>query len=399
MRRIATIALAMLLVTTSLAPVAVAHGSQESSGEAYAGANVSFDVSERAITNYAVQNEQVLDSVKVQSTNSAQSGSGLGVDAGASAVTHLDGSLLSVNAKTKASATVKTSGSAKMSAHDNENGILVVSSGDESQYVQANLSSDTSAESESDSKVTLTTANGTEGSFIVVGDGTVTVNEQGDVSAELAENSKLVFCSYPHEKDESDEKREDLIASGKAAGEVHVMQQGGETVTDTVTYTQDTAVTAKQSGENAVSVTVDRSQHEGKVIVTSVSKEVLNTANGLNVTVSGEAAAQASSYSDLQSAIGSDQSKYMVKQSSGANAEASADVLVAVNHFSKKTIKMSGSDGGSDGATTNDETTDGESDDTDSEGTTANESGQPGFGLGVGIVSLLVAFIARTRGN
>lgn len=395
MRRVATVAIAMLLVTTSLAPAVAAHGSQDSSGKAYAGTNVTFDVSERAITDYAVGGEQVLGSVKVQSTSSAENSGGLGVDAGLSAVTSLDGALLSVNAKTEANATVKTSGSATMTAHDNGNGILVVSTGGESQYVQANVSSDATAEAESDSQVSVTTANGTEGSFVVVGDGTVTVNEQGDVSAKLEEDAKLVFRSYPDGKDDRDERQEQLIANGTAAGEVHVMREGGETVTDTVTYTQDTAVTAKQSGENAVSVTVNRSQHEGKVVVTSVSKGVLNAANGLNVTVDGEAAAEASSYGELRSAIGSDQSKYMVRQSSGASAEASADVLVAVNHFSTKTIEMSGSDGSGDGTTDGGETS--ESDDANDDGTTSNENGQPGFGLAVGVVSLVAAFAARTR--
>jgi len=55
------------------------------------------------------------------------------------------------------------------------------------------------------------------------------------------------------------------------------------------------------------------------------------SADDLAVTVDGEAAAEASSYSELAGGIGSDESRYMVTQSSDASA--TADVLVAVNHF------------------------------------------------------------------
>ena len=228
------------------------------------------------MANYQFDGKPLVNLVMVQSTESAESGGLISVGASLSAVTNLDGSAVSFSAKTKTSATVKTEGSAKMEAHDNENGILVVSAGEDSQYVQANLSADTETNVESDKQMSVTTSDGTKGIFLVVGDGEVTVNNEGNISAKLGQDGKLVFRSCPEGKNDDDVKQEQLIAEGKAAAEVHVMEKSGKTVADAINYSQDTTVTAKQSAENTVSVMVDRASHEGTVVITTVSESAIS---------------------------------------------------------------------------------------------------------------------------
>ena len=390
-----TIAIVVVVVLVAVAP-ASAGASGTTAAAAYTGSHVSFETSGSAVTDYAVDGEAVLSSVKVQSASSAE-GSGL-VSAGAdlSTVTSLEGAGLSLSAKTETSATVEAESSASMTAHDNGHGILVVESGGEEQYVKADLGSGAQAEADGDSRVTVTTGDGVKGTFIVVGDGQVTVNEEGDVAAKLGEDGKLVFRAYPDGKSDDDAAQERLIADGRAAAEVHVMRQDGETVTDTVTYGSETTVEAQQSAEGRVDVTVDRAKHEGQVVITTVSESMLDSSGDLSVEVDGRAAARASSYSELESAIGSDQSKYMVEQSSAA--EGRAEVLVAVNHFSERTVTMSDSDGSSssDGGDGSAADTDGSSDDG---GDATSTPGQPGFGVLVAVLALLAAaLLARYRG-
>ena len=345
-------------------------------GSAYAGTHVSFDVRDDAVVNYAVGGDTALDSVTVQSESETSGSVGAGVDL--SAVTNVRGSALSLRSDVDVSAEISTEGAASMSAHDNDHGILVVKAGGEDQVVVANVSSGATAERKSDSRVEVTTANGTEGTFIVVGNGSVTVNEAGDVSADLDGDSRLVFRAYPDEKSEQSEQTEEYIASGKATGEVYVEQRDGEVVADTVSYSEDTAIEAEQSAEDTVSVAVDRAQEEGKIVVTSVSEAAVGSVSDLAVTVDGEAAAEASSYSELESAIGGDSSKYVVEQSSSADAK--ADVYVAVNHFSERQIEMTGSEtteSGDDGGETGGDT--------------------PGFGVAAALVAVLAAALYALR--
>lgn len=385
--RVIVTALTVLLVLASVAP-ATAAGS-----EAYTGTHVSFGTSANAVTDYTVDGETMLSTVQVQSASEAE-GSGV-VDAGASlsAVTSVEGAGVSMAAESETSATVDVDGSASMDAHDNGNGVLVVRAGGESQYVQAELDEGAEADAESDGRVTVTTADGVEGTFVVVGEGEVTVNDEGDVVAKLGEDGNLVFRAYPDGKSDDDEEQERLIADGQAVGEVHVMAENGEAVADAVAYGSDTAIEAEQAAEGTVTVTVDRAAHEGQVVITTVSESVLDAKDDLSVQVDGEAAAEASSYSELQGAIGSDQSKYLVRQSSAA--EGSAQVLVAVNHFSERTITMSESDSGT--ATDGHETPDADGDTSGSDGDDTATDGQPGFGVVAAVMALLAAAIIAIR--
>jgi PGF-CTERM protein len=388
--RKATAILLVALVAASAVTGAAAATTETQESSAYAGAHVSFDVQQNAVVDYAVGGETMLQTVKVQSGSSGDAGGVFDGSVSLSSVTQIQGSGLSLAAEANAQATISASGSAELRAHDNGHGILVVDSGGSDQVVVANLSQGASASAESDSQVAVTTADGTEGTFLVVGDGSVTVNDDGDVSASLQGDAKLAFRSYPDGKSEQADQTEAYIASGKATAEVYVEQQAGEMVTDVVTYGQETSVEAKQSTENTVQVTVDRTKSQGKVVVTSVSEAAVGSVEDLQVTVDGEAAVQASSYSELDSAFGADSSKYLVKQS--ASASATAKVYVAVNHFSERTVQMSGA--GSDDETTT--TADGDQND-DTGGDSNDTGGSPGFGVSVALVALLGAALVAIR--
>jgi len=92
-------------------------------------------------------------------------------------------------------------------------------------------------------------------------------------------------------------------------------------------------------------MTVERSQSQGKVVVTHVSEAAVGATDSLDVTVDGEAAAKASSYSALEAAANDgEESKYYVAEDASAQAEGSATVLVAFDHFSERSASISGSE-------------------------------------------------------
>jgi PGF-CTERM protein len=413
-----SITLTMLVLTATVTPAvamgqSATFGQEEASGQAYAGTHVSFDTDERAVTDYAVRGETMLDSMAVQSESTVENG-GL-VDAGASlsAVTQIEGAGLSLAAESETEARVEAEGSATITAHDNGRGVLVVAAGNQSDYVVANVSDGANASAETDSQVEVTTENGTNGTFIVVGEGNATVNEEGDVTAHLGEDGRLVFRSYPDGKDDGDEKQEELIADGDAKAEAYVMAQnasesgddGEQVVVDTVSYGENTTVETAETAEGEVTLTVNRTTHEGTVLVTSVSEKALNASEDLEVMVDGEAAVEAETHSQLKSAVGSEQSRYVVESAGSASADASADVLVAVNHFSERTVSMQSA---SDEQTTeesqttdesSDETTQaGMNDETTSDGDDGSSGSIPGFTATASVVALLAAALfARLR--
>ncbi|QIO24174.1 PGF-CTERM sorting domain-containing protein [Haloarcula sp. JP-L23] len=389
--------MALLLIVSSTVPIGAAAATTQQ-GEAYVGTHVEFETASDAIVDYTVNGETMLQSVQVQSQSTAESRGDVRAGVGLSAVTELTGAALSLDSQTEVSATITAESGATMHAHDNSKGILVVRSGGESQYVTVNVSSSSQAENEGEKRVIVTTEDGTKGAFIVVGDGEVTVNEQGDVSANVGSDGTLVFRSYPEGRDDNDQQEEQLISEGKAAAEVYVMEsseEGRELAADVVQYSEDTTVEVTQKTEGTVTMTAERSQEQGKIIITSVSEQAISSVENLQVTVDGEAAAEASSYSELESAINNgDSSKFLVRQQS--SAQASADVLVAVNHFSTREITMSEDGSGSDGSDgTEADGTDGS--DGDGDQTTTDGQG-PGFGPVVTLIALVaVAALALAR--
>lgn len=385
MRLLPVLTVAMLLLAGAATPAAAT--SAESN--AYAGANIEFSMESNAIVDYTVDGAAMLDRVEVQSKEKASSGGVLSGGASLSSVTSVEGSGMEMQSKASASAQVKitSESGATVKAHDNEHGIFLVDADEQSQIVTANVSDGSSAE-QSDDRVVVTNENGAKGTFLVVGDGEVTVNENGDVTAELEKGSKLVYRSYPSgERDDDDKQQEQWIQDGKAAAELYVFEKGGEMVTDTVQYSEETTVTVSEKTTGKVVFTAERSSEEGKVIITSVSEKLISSADSIEVNVDGSAAAEASSYSELEGALGSDSSKFLV--SSTSEAQASTDVLVAVNHFSEREVTMTGTEG--EGAS-------GDGSD-DGSGDNSSSTSAPGFGVGVTLVALLGAAAVVLRRN
>ncbi|WP_222917202.1 hypothetical protein [Natrinema sp. SYSU A 869] len=389
MNRITVVALAFLVTTAALPAAAVGAGasaaspSQQSDGSAdasaYTGTHVAFDASSNALVDYRVDGQQVFDNVTVASQSEHHSRTGLGSNVGLDAVVNLSGLGLDLRAQSETRAEIATDGSASMTAHDSERGILTVDAGNEAQYVEVDLAADSTANAESDDRVVV---NGSErtGAFVVVGDGEVAVTENGNVTADLESDSTLVFRSYADgERDENAAEQEQLIANGTATAEVYAEERDGERVTDVATYGQDIAVNTSEESRDRLEMSVERTHGEGTVVIASVSEAAVagaESADDLAVTVDGEAAAQASSYSELEGGIG-EEPRYMVTQSSDASA--AADVLVAIDHFSERDVVIqsadgSGEDGGSDG-----------------------EDSVPGFGVGGALVALLIGTAARVR--
>ncbi|MFQ3319214.1 MAG: PGF-CTERM protein [Natronomonas sp.] len=376
--------LSMLLVVSLVGAAAAPAAAQDASGEAYSGAHVQFDAGSSSVANYAVNGDVLVENVTIQSSSKARSQTGVNIDADLETATNFRGSGLQVASKTSVSATIAVESGAEMQTHDNSRGVFQVRAQESDQMVRANISERAQAESKGDKRVVVTKEDGSEGSFIVIGDGEVVVNEQGNVTAEVKEGSQLVYRQYDTGRDDGDEKRERMIQNGTATAEVYIQQaqQSGEDSSDesqeaaasVVEYGQDTSVEVTSQSKNNVEMAVDRSQSQGKVVLTTVSESAFDSAENIQVLVDGEAAAQADSYSAVeQSAMQGDQPRYYVSQSSSANA--AANVAIGIDHFSTRNVQMTSGDG---------------------EGDTSNGSGA-GFGALVALAALGAALVGTRR--
>jgi hypothetical protein len=312
---------------------------RHAAGSAYAGTYVSFETGSNAVVDYTVGDATVAESIAVQSKSDASGEVGVGVEL--RSVTGFSAAGLSTGARSETSASVESESGAHLEAHDNPHGTLVVTTGGESQYVTANVSADSEASAESDDRVVVTTAEGAQSTYIVVGEGQVTVNERGNVSADLGDDARLVVRSYAESRSDVDRTEEQLIADGRAAAEVYVTSEadgGSEMAADVVHYSGDTTVDVTEQSQGTLEMTAERAQSEGRIVLTSVSEQAIESTEDLSVTVDGEAATKASSYSELDGAIGSGSSKYMVRQQSAA--EATSNVAVAISGFSTRTVRI-----------------------------------------------------------
>jgi hypothetical protein len=369
--RFRSAAVAVLLAVAAVGAAAAPAATQQAEGEAYSGAFVTFEATDAAVADYEVDGSVVVENVTVQSASETDGG----IDAGLGAVTSVNGSGLSVSTG-DAGATLTTESGAKMEANDNKRGVLQVRANGESQVVQAEVSGQ--AESESDKRVVVRNDDGTEGAFLVVGDGEATTDDDGDVVARIEGDGQLVYRQYEGERSDDDEDQERMIQDGSAAAEVYVhsaAESGGDAegeATSVVQYSEDTSVEVEERSESEINMTAERSESEGKVIITTVSDEAFGSAESTEVYVDGEAAAEAESYSDVEAATqGADQSRYLVR--SDSSAQAATDVVVGVNEFSERSISMQ-SDG-----------------DTGGDGIAADG---PGFGALLAVAALAAAFVA-----
>ena len=393
MRRTNAALMAIVLVVSTIGAASIAGATtganQESS--AYAGTHVSFETADQAIVEYEVNGATLVESIEVEARSDAEQRGAFEAGVGVSATTDIEGSALSMQSETETRATMETESGATVDAHDSDRGNLLVRANGESQLVGITIGADAEAEQQSDTHVVVTSDDGTQGSFILVGEGEVAVNDEGEVSAAVDERSVLVYRQYDGERDDSDREQERLIAEGTAAAEVYVTtaaEDGAETAADVVQYSEDTTVEVVTYSENEIQMTAERAESEGKVVITSVSEHAFDTAGATEVTVDGDASTQVDSYSELEAAANNgDNSAFMVKQET--TAQASADVLVAVNHFSERNVAISSS--GENGVDDGDDTAADDSDDG------IVDQDQPGFGIVAALIALSLLVLGRTR--
>ncbi len=388
--KVKTIAIAALLVLASTAPAAVAATTASSQAEssAYSGGHVVFETTNSAVVDYQVDGTTVVENLTVQSASEADAEGG--IDLGG--IVQLSGAGISVGTTANTHAVVTTDSGAQLRAHDNENGVLVVASGDSSQVVHANVSGSSDVEARSDSRVVVENDDGTHGTFIVVGDGEVAVDQQGNVTARVQSEGRLVYRQYDEERSDTERTTERLIANGTATAEVYYQQasesgeDGGQHAADVVNYGSETTVEVTSKTESELNMTVTRTASQGKVVVTHASEAAMESTGDMQVYVDGEAAAQAQSYNEVVAATeGDGGSAYMVRQS--ASAEAATQVVVGVNHFSARDVSMQSTDDGSSGSNS-------ASNETDASPT---DGSGPGFGVVAAIAALGAALIAARR--
>lgn len=408
MRILALVATVLLVTSATAGVVPTTTGAQQTGP--YDGTHVSFGTEADALTDYRVDGTTFFDSVSVQSKQTAADDRPLGVGSDVSSVASLSGSELAVDSRTTTNATITADSGATIDVHDNPHGIMVVESTNATQYVQLNVSEKGEAGYWGDATAVIETDGGPEATAFVVGNGTVGVNDDGDVVAEVGEDGYLVVRTYDRRRGTDDRNQEQLIADGIATAEAYVMQQDGERVVDTVTYGETTSLRATERSADRVELAVDRPTQDGTVLLASVSSEAFDGASDLSVTVDGETAAKATAYSELPiAADGGQRSKYLTQQSSSVDSV--TEVAVAVNQFSERTVALQGGQANGSAANTTGETTTGDSETDAGDGTetaaageagttTRTETTSPGFGLLAGtttLLALLVVTVVRSR--
>ena len=330
------------------------------------------------MNDYAVDGQVVVDSLRVQSAGEAGGEGGVGVGVGADSTVSIDGAAVQSQNSGAARASVAFESGAQLEANDNRRGVVRITADGGDQVIQANVSGD--ASQEGDGRVVVSGDDGAQGTFIVVGEGNVSANGDGQVTAAVGEGGQVVYRQYDGERSDDDESQEQFIANGTATAELYYQQasesgeSSGDRAVNVVNYGQDTTVEVTERSASTLNATVERSQSEGKVVLVSVSEAAMENAESTSVYVDGEAAAEASSYSEVASAAnGGDNSAFLVRSSS--SAEATTDVVVGINGFSERELSMQ-ADGG--------------------DGTTSS-GGQPGFGAVAALVALVGAALLATR--
>ena len=406
-KRIMSITVAVLMVSSvalggalaSSGPILVS--SQDTDATAYAGTHVSFDADSNALLDYTVADVTIVESVEVESANEAEERGVLGAGVELSTATDVEAGDISVTSESDTQVEIESESDASIDAHDSQHGHLLVTAGGEGALIAVNVSAETDAERDGDARVVVTHDDGTQGTFIVVGDGEVTVNNEGNVTAELESDSKLAYLQYDDERSDEDKDREALIADGTAAAEVYVTtaaEGSSELAADVVEYGHDTTVDVTTYSENQIEMTAERTESEGKVVITSVSEQAFEHADEIDVHVDGEAATHVETKNELEAAAdGGENAAYAVR--SASTAEASSEVLVALNHFSERDVTISsaesddGSSGTDDGGAAGDDSS---ASDDEVETIDADDS-LPGFGFGVAMIALLTSGLLALR--
>lgn len=341
-----TLALVTVVLAGAVAPVATA---ADGSGSGYAGTYVSYDTEGSAIVDYSVRGETVVESVRVRSSGEADGDLSVGASADLAPTADGVASALSVTARSETTATIRTEGGATVETHDDDHGSLVVRTDEGSRTVAVGVAESATTDVHGDDHVVVRTDDGAEAAVVVAGDGRVEVGDGGNVTATVEEDGTLLVRTYPDGRSESERARDRLVAGGTAAAGVSLTAANGATLADAVTYETETTVAVTERSAERVAFEVERTSHRGRVVVVSVGEGALTSTDDLRVTVDGQAAAEASSTAELRRAAdGGETSKYLVRQRT--DARGGADVFVALNHFSTRTVAVAdGSD--ADGST------------------------------------------------
>ncbi len=374
------LAVAAVVALLTLGAASAVASAQDAEG--YAGAHVSFDTTDNAVVDYQVDGAEMFDSLEVEARSDAEErgGAGVGVDVGAGVdlgeVSDLVGANVAATATARTSANVDFDGSAGLSAHDNGNAVLVLEAGGDEQLVEVEVPADAEAEARSD-VIVSTEQDGVEGSYIVVGEGEAGVNEEGDVTAHLEEDARMVFRAHTEGATDDDEEQERIISDGNAAAEVQFV--GDHDEVDGAAYLADVEAEGHDTGEDRVEVEVERVEADGKVVMTTVSEAAVGVSQAFDVTVDGEAATEVDTYADLEAAADGDEPAYKVVGET--TAESNAQVLVALDHFSERSFQVSSADEEDDEEVDEDEDVDDVDDEEvdDDEPADDEDEGLPGF--------------------
>lgn len=344
---------------------------------AHGGSHVEFETANDAIVDYRVDGEQVISTVEVESASEAEARLGLSLVANLAAVTDVAGANVTTEVESDTRVSMTTESGATIDAHDSVHGQLVIQGdGETDQVIGANLSAEATAEQEDDSRVVVSHEDGSEGTFIVIGEGSVTVNDEGNVTAHLEGDATLTYRQY-EDRNDTDDEHEQLIADGTAAAEVYLSTDAaGEAAADVITYAEDTSVEVTTYAENEVEATVERTESEGRIVIMSLSETAFETADDLTVEVDGEAAAEVETMSELEAAAaGGDEPAYRIAQSNTASA--GTEAAIALDHFSERDVAIASADG----------------DEADAD----DSSAIPGFGIAIGLMALLGAALIAAR--
>ncbi|MFB6236347.1 MAG: PGF-CTERM sorting domain-containing protein [Halopenitus sp.] len=365
MRRL-TVLVATLLVVSMAAPAAVtpaAAGEHE-----YDGKHVSFDIKSNGIAEYSVNNETLFSSVKTQAASEAAVDVGAGVDA--SAIAGFEGAGLEATSTTTAAARFRTENGAQVAAHDTERGHLTIHATEQRTLVQINMSDPVGTTP----KGTLIVVGGAKqvGSVFIVGEGNLSITEEGNIVADLHKGSGLVFRSNGENRTTQDQATERLIERGAAAGEVYVSKRNGEVVADTVQYDTDISVEIAQYEKGFVEVAVNRTTEKGTIVIMEVSKKLIEDPGAASVRVSGTEATRVDTHAELRRSLGKGEPTYKVSQAT--TSQANAAVLVAIDSFSRQTVVIE-----------------------ERQESTPVEESAPGFGVSAALLAMLTATLAARR--
>ena len=402
--RIRSVILTAVLVVSLIGAAAAPAATQGAEAEGYSGAFIEFETANAAVNDYTVNGQVVVDSLRVQSAGEAGGSGegGVGVGVGADSTVSIDGAAVQSQSSGSARASVAFESGAQLEANDNRRGVVRITADGGDQVVQANVSGD--ASQEGDGRVVVSGDDGAQGTFIVVGDGNISANGDGQVTAAVGEGGQVVYRQYDGERSDSEQQQEQFIQDGTAAAELFVRgaadseggSDGGDNETSVVTYDGDTSAEVTSRSESQINATVERTQQQGKVVIVTVAESAVQSAESLEVLIDGEAAAQANSYGEIQqSAEEGDEPRYLVRQSS--SAEAAVDVVVGIDGFSERQLSIQDANDGGESTPTegmdDGNGTDGDGE-TDTDGDDGSSGDGPGFGALAGLVALAAALVA-----